>query len=158
MISLKKHNDGFTLVELFIVFVVLCGLIFLVLNTYKGIEAKERNDTRTAALSKIQATIEAYFTRNSHYPSRTDMNSPAWLAKNLPKLDPSVLIDPSNKARSEQLGSGSPTYGEYTYNPTQADGTTPCEKDDTTCAKYSLSVKYQGTVNGSDTLTLHDLN
>jgi prepilin-type N-terminal cleavage/methylation domain-containing protein len=156
--KIKKDNQGFTIVELIIVIAVIAGLIFLVITTYSSIQAKARNNTRTLDINKIQARIEIYFTQNSHYPSRADMNSTNWLDKNMPTLNTSILIDPSNKSKSEELGSGAAMLGEYVYNPTQADGISSCEKDDTTCAKYTLSAEYEGTVNGSKSVTLQNLD
>jgi prepilin-type N-terminal cleavage/methylation domain-containing protein len=156
--KINKNDHGFTIVELVIVIAVIAGLIFLVITTYSSIQAKARNNTRTLDINKIQARIEIYFTQNSHYPSLNDMNSTTWLDKNMPTLNSSVLVDPSSKTKSTKLGSGTPAIGEYVYNPTQADGITSCESDDTTCAKYTLGAKYEGTVNGSKSVTLQNLD
>jgi prepilin-type N-terminal cleavage/methylation domain-containing protein len=157
MISLKKRDQGFTIVELLIVIVVIGILALLVITTYAGIQAKARNTKRTTDIKSVQTHIEAYFTQNSHYPSLADMNGSAWLTSNLPSLDTNALIDPSNASHSTQLAA-SPTTGQYAYQPTQADGTSSCETNDTTCAKYTLTATYEGQVNGSSTYVAHNLD
>ena len=79
MISLKKHNSGFTIVELLIVIVVIGILALLVITTYSGIQAKARNSKRSSDVSTIQTQLEAFFQNSGYYPSLGDMNSTIWL-------------------------------------------------------------------------------
>ena len=137
MISLKKRSQGFTIVELLIVIVVIGILALLVITTYSGIQAKARNSKRQTDIQSLQTQLEAFFSQNGYYPSLTNMKS----------LDKNALIDPSNPTQSNQLVS-TPTAKSYSYQVTQSDGTTSCESDDTTCAKYTLTADYEGTVNG----------
>lgn len=153
----NKDEQGFTIIELLIVIVVLVILSVLVITTYGGIQAKNRNLTRQNNLEAIHQQIEIYFNKAGHYPSLSDMNSPTWLAKNLKNLNPSLLIDPSNPTNSEKLVP-TPTVDSYAYDPTQIDGITSCESKDTTCAKYTLTALYDGTVNGSSKLIIHSIN
>jgi prepilin-type N-terminal cleavage/methylation domain-containing protein len=156
MASLKQQS-GFTVIELIIVIVVVGILSLLVVTTHGSIEANTRNKTRTQDLKSLQISLEAYFSRNSHYPSLADMNNASWLKKNIPTLNSSWLTDPSNPVHSETLLS-KPTAKYYAYDPTQADGVTSCEKDDTTCASYTLTATYEGSVNGSTTLVIPSYN
>jgi prepilin-type N-terminal cleavage/methylation domain-containing protein len=153
----NKDEKGFTVIELLIVIVVLVILSVLVITTYGGIQEKNRNLTRQNNLETIHQQIEIYFNKAGHYPSLADMNSSTWLAKNLKNLNPSLLIDPSNQDHSEKLVT-TPTAESYAYDPTQIDGITSCEKNDTTCAKYTLIALYDGTVNGSSELVIHSIN
>ncbi len=159
MISLKKNNKGFTIVELLIVIVVIGILALLVITTYSGIQAKARNAKRAADLLSLQTQLEAYFTQASHYPSLTDMNtgtsattnaSSTWVTTNMKSLDQNAMVDPSNPYSSKNLAAA-PVAKSYSYQPTQSDGVTSCETDDTTCAKYTLTATYEGTYNGSTT-------
>lgn len=159
MISLKKRNKGFTIVELLIVIVVIGILALLVITTYSGIQQKARDAKRTSDLKSLQTHIEAYFSQNGYYPSNGDMNNSGWLAANMKSLDQNALIDPSAPNQSKTLGtSTTPTAKQYQYAPTQSDGTTSCESDHTTCAKYTLTAKYEGTVNGADHDTVNNLD
>ncbi|HZL07986.1 MAG TPA: prepilin-type N-terminal cleavage/methylation domain-containing protein [Candidatus Dormibacteraeota bacterium] len=153
MISLKKRNQGFTIVELLIVIVVIGILALLVITTYSGIQAKARNSKRQTDIQSLQTQLEAFFSQNGYYPSLTDMKGTAaggWIDTNMKSLDKNALIDPSNTTQSNQLVAGTGTAKTYAYNVTQSDGSTPCESDDTTCAKYTLTAEYEGTVNGQD--------
>jgi len=154
----RNHEDGFTVIELLIVIVVLVILSVLIFTTYGGIQQKNRNLTRNHNLEAIHAQLEQYFNSPAqHYPSRADMNNPSWLAKNMPGLNPDLLIDPSNPTKSEQLAA-SATPKAYAYDPTQIDGVSSCESKDTTCAKYTLTATYEGTVNGSSKLIIQSTN
>jgi len=160
MISLKKRNQGCTIVELLIVIVVVGILALLVITTYSGIQAKARNAKRTSDLKSLQTHIEAFFSQNGYYPSRANMNDTSaggWVNTNMKSLDQNALIDPSNPTQSKTLV-GSPVAQSYSYAPTQSDGTSSCESDDTTCAKYTLTATYEGTVNGSSTDAVTNLD
>lgn len=152
MISLNKRNlnsKGFTIVELLIVIVVIGILALLVITTYSGIQAKARNSKRQTDIQSIQTQLEAFFSQNGYYPSLTDMNSSSWLDTNMKSLDQNALIDPSNSSSSKTLAS-SPTAKQYSYEVGNGQGSgvgASCESDDTTCAKYTLTAKYEGTVN-----------
>ncbi len=158
MISLKKRNQGFTIVELLIVIVVIGILALLVITTYSGIQQKARNSKRQTDVQSLQTQLEAFFSQNGYYPSRTDMNTGTWLATNMKSLDQNALIDPSNPSSppSKTL-LASPAAKSYSYEVTNSSDTS-CEADDTTCAKYTLTGTYEGTVNGSTTYTKSNLD
>jgi prepilin-type N-terminal cleavage/methylation domain-containing protein len=156
MISLKKRSQGFTIVELLIVIVVIGILALLVITTYSGIQAKARNSKRSSDMKSLQTQLEAFFSQNGYYPSLTDMNGAAWLGTNMKSLDQNALIDPSNPTQSKTLVA-SPAAKSYAYAVTNSAGTS-CEADDTTCAKYTLTATYEGTVNGSGTFTASNLD
>jgi prepilin-type N-terminal cleavage/methylation domain-containing protein len=156
MISLKKRNQGFTIVELLIVIVVIGILALLVITTYSGIQQKARNSKRQSDVKSLQTQLEAFFSQNGYYPSLTDMNGAAWLTANMKSLDQNALIDPSNPTQSKTLVV-SPVAKSYSYEVTNSGGTS-CESDDTTCAKYTLTATYEGTVNGSSTFAASNLD
>ena len=156
MISLKKRDQGFTIVELLIVIVVIGILALLVITTYSGIQAKARNSKRQTDVQSIQTQVEAFFSQNGYYPSLADINSSSWLNTNMKSLDQNALIDPSNPTNSKTLAS-SPTAKQYSYQVTDSSGNS-CESDDTTCAKYTLTATYEGTVNGASTYTKSNLD
>lgn len=158
MISLKKRNSGFTIVELLIVIVVIGILALLVITTYSGIQAKARNSKRSSDVATIQTQLEAYFQNSGHYPSLTDMNDTSWLATNMKSLDTGALIDPSNASQSTTLANSASPSKQYGYVVTASDGSTSCEADDTACAQYTLTATYEGTVNGSTKVQKHNLD
>lgn len=149
MISLKKRNlgnKGFTIVELLIVIVVIGILALLVITTYSGIQAKARNAKRQTDIQSVQTQLEAFFSQNGYYPSLANMNDSSWLSTNMKSLDTTALTDPSNPTSSKALVA-TPTEKSYSYAVTNSSGGS-CESDDTTCAKYTLTADYEGTVNG----------
>lgn len=158
MISLKKRGQGFTIVELLIVIVVIGILALLVITTYSGIQAKARNSKRQTDIQSLQTQIEAFFSQNGYYPSLADMNSSNWLNTNMKSLDQNALIDPSNPNQSKTLCSNSGGVAkQYCYAVTDSSGNS-CESDDTTCAKYTLVATYEGTVNGATIYTKSNLD
>jgi prepilin-type N-terminal cleavage/methylation domain-containing protein len=159
MISLKKRNQGFTIVELLIVIVVIGILALLVITTYSGIQQKARNNTRQGNLSSVQAQLEIFYQNNGYYPNLKDLNQTAddsWLKDNMKNLNQDALVDPSNKDHSQTLAS-TPTKSQYSYEVKNSDGTS-CESDDTTCAQYTLTAMYEGNVNGKDRATKSNLD
>jgi len=156
MISLKKKGQGFTIVELLIVIVVIGILALLVITTYSGIQAKARNAKRESDIKALQTQIEAFFSQNGYYPSNTDMNSQAWLGTNMKSLDQNALIDPSSPTQSKTLATSAGAK-QYSYAVTDSNGNS-CEAQDTNCAKYTLTATYEGTVNGSSTYSASNLD
>lgn len=155
MISLKKRNQGFTIVELLIVIVVIGILALLVITTYSGIQQKARNSKRQSDLASVQTQLEAYYQNNGYYPSLGDLNTgtsatsnanSSWAATNMKSLDQNALVDPSNPDQSRNL-KGTPTAKFYSYEVKDSSGNS-CESDDTTCAQYTLTAKFEGQVNG----------
>ncbi len=161
MISIKrsaqeKRNQGFTIVELLIVIVVIGILALLVITTYSGIQAKARNSKRSTDVSTIQTQLEAFYSQNGYYPSLTDINSASWLSTNMKSLDTGALIDPSNATQSKTL-LAAPALKSYAYAVKDSSGAS-CEATDTNCATYALTASYEGTVNGAATVVKNNLD
>ena len=128
MISLKRKQNGFTIVELLIVIVVIGILAALVITTFTGIQKKARDTKRETDIKALHGQIEAYYAQNGYYPGLADVNSTT-----LKGLDPSALVDP--KGGSLQATSDATHYG---YAVTQSDGVTACTTANKDCAKYKL--------------------
>lgn len=138
--KISKKQEGFTIVELLIVIVVIGILAALVITTYTGIQAKARNSKRQTDVQAIQTQLEAYFAQSGHYPSLTDMNSSSWRTTNMKSLDADALKDPQGTA---QTLVASPVAKSYAFAVTNSSGTS-CESDDTTCAQYTLTATLEG--------------
>ncbi len=168
MISLKQTNKGFTIIELLIVIVVIGILAAIVLTSYGGVTAKANNAKRTTDISALANQLEVYYTTNSYYPSLTQLNTgtaagtaalSTWITTNIKGFDQAGTVDPSNVNKSHNIsataGAGL-TAKQYSYVVTQADGTTSCEADSTTCAKFVLSAP--AVEAGAAALTRSSLN
>lgn len=150
MISLAKrnlNNKGFTIVELLIVIVVIGILALLVITTYSGIQAKARNSQRQTDIQSLQTQLEAFFSQNGYYPTLANMNDSSWLTTNMKSLDQEALADPSAANGSKTLSDDSSATKQYIYEVTDSSGN---DCTGTNCAKYTLTAKYEGTVNGQD--------
>jgi prepilin-type N-terminal cleavage/methylation domain-containing protein len=156
MISLKKRNQGFTIVELLIVIVVIGILALLVITTYSGIQKKARNSKRQADLQAVQTQLEAFYQDKGYYPSRANMNLDSWLDTNMHTLDKNALIDPSNATQSNDFAAA-PVAKQYSYVPLDGSDAS-CEADATTCAKYTLTATFEGQVNGQNTASKTNLD
>lgn len=159
MSSLKKRTQqGFTIVELLIVIVVIGILAALVITTYNGIQEKGRNTERTTDLKALQGQLEAYYASNGRYPTLTDLNTQPttgnwWIQDNMKGLDKEALRDPKAAATDHTLVA-TPTAKAYAYQPTDDDGNA-CNNTDTDCTKYVLTAKPEG--NGND-IVMNSLN
>lgn len=158
MISFKRKQSGFTIVELLIVIVVIGILAGLVITTFNGIQQKGRDTERETDVKALYSQIEAFWAQKAYYPSLTDLNdriaTTGFVAVNMKGLDPEAFKDP--KGTSSTLVAA-PATGSYAYAVTNSGGTS-CEADDTTCAKYVLTATLEGTINGSGTYVKNSLN
>ncbi len=144
--SYKTKQQGFTIVELLIVIVVIGILAALVITTFTGIQQKGRNTERTTDLKAVQGQLEAYYAQNGRYPTKANMDDASWVAGNLKGLDKNATADPKNTATFSFAAT--PTANQYAYQVTASDGTTACDNSTTDCGKYILTAKPEG--GGSD--------
>ena len=157
--GIKKNEKGFTLIEILIVFISIVFLVAVVAYTYDGIKARSRNDVRTAELRKLQVYVETFYSQNTYYPSRADLNNPSWRALNLKSFDISSLKDPlwpKNKAcdvNGQPILLDTSQTGCFGYAP--SNNGVSCEKNDKNCDKYTLTATME---NGGGVYRLSQLD
>jgi prepilin-type N-terminal cleavage/methylation domain-containing protein len=122
MISLKKRQSGFTIVELLIVIVVIAILATLVIVTFTGIQKKARDSQRQTDINALDSHLEAFYAQSGYYPTAAMLNDSAWLNKNMKGLDPEALKDP--KATSNDIGTD---VSDTQYGYKALVGTTDCQ-------------------------------
>ena len=149
--SLKSKQQGFTIVELLIVIVVIGILAALVITTFTGIQQKARNTERETDVKALQGQIEAYYAVNGKYPTLANLNDGAFRSANMKGLDAEALKDPKGSAQT-LVGAAAANSYSYVETPTGCDNTT------TDCAGYTLTATYEGTVNGNTTYVKTALN
>lgn len=158
MTSLNRKQQGFTIVELLIVIVVIGILAGLVITTFNGIQQKGRDTERETDIKALHGQVEAYYAQNGKYPSLTQMNDRAangFVATNLKGLDAEAFKDPKDTDGNSSLSATAPTtpngYG-YIVTPNGCDNST------TDCTGYTLTAALEGTINGQNTYSKAGLN
>lgn len=139
--QINRKQQGFTIVELLIVIVVIGILAGLVITTFTGIQQKARNTERQTDIKAIHGQVEAYYAQNGKYPTLGNLNDSAWRTLNMKGLDAEALKDPKGSA---QTLVASPASNAYAYAVFAADGTTACDNSTTDCAVYTLTATYEG--------------
>jgi prepilin-type N-terminal cleavage/methylation domain-containing protein len=67
--KLRARHNGFTIIELLIVIVVIGILASILFVSYSGAQAKSRDSRRITDAKAIEAALESYRSANSDYPS-----------------------------------------------------------------------------------------
>jgi general secretion pathway protein G len=147
MTHISKKQQGFTIVELLIVIVVIGILAALVITTFTGIQQKGRNTERTTDVKALHGQIEAYYAQNGRYPTLANLNDATWRGNNIKGLDPEALKDPKGSA---QTLVASAAAGSYSYDV----GPAGCDNTTTDCTTYTLTA----TLEGGGTYTKNNLN
>lgn len=97
MISLKKKQSGFTIVELLIVIVVIGILAAIVITTFTGVQKKGRDADRKSDINSMYGQVEVYFAENGKYPTLANMNdgsSGGFREVSMKGLSDDALTDP----------------------------------------------------------------
>src|SRR5262245_16629516 len=118
--SLKTKQQGFTIVELLIVIVVIGILAALVITTFTGIQQRARNTERETDIKAIHGQVEAYYAQNGRYPTLANMNDATFRTNNMKGLDIEALKDPKGAASTLVDPAAANAYG-YVVTPTGCD-------------------------------------
>ncbi len=147
MISLKTKNQGFTIIELLIVIIVIGILATLVITTFSGIQRNARNRTREADINALHSQLEYFYGQQGHYPAMVDLNNATWREGNMQGLDAGALSDPQNEG-SQAVAAVAVTGSAYGY------ATEDCDDAGDECENYVLTANYEG----DGTFTKNSLN
>ena len=133
--SLKTKQQGFTIVELLIVIVVIGILAALVITTFTGIQQRARNTERETDIKALHGQVEAYYAQNGYYPTLTVVTT----AGGLPGLGSDALTPPGNGA--SQIDANAATTLKYQYAVTPA----TCDNGaNGNCTGYTLEAALEG--------------
>lgn len=137
----KTKDQGFTIIELLIVIVVIGILVFLIFSTLSGVKQKERNTERQTDIKALQAAVESYYAQNSRYPTLANMNDSAFRTANLKTLEDDNLKDPQG---AEAKLVDKPAAQVYSYAVFASDRSTPCDNSKKDCVTYTLTATTEG--------------
>jgi prepilin-type N-terminal cleavage/methylation domain-containing protein len=148
MLSLKKQNKGFTIIELLIVIVVIGILAALVLNSFQGVQARARDTERRTDINSVATQLEVYYQDIGGYPLLTaNINTDSWITTNLKGASVDAFRAPGQTANS-MITSATPTKDQYSYAPKDSAGAACTAAP---CAKFTLSYKEENGAGATKT-------
>lgn len=140
----KFKQQGFTIVELLIVIVVIGILAMLVITTFTGIQQQARDTERKTDINAMHSQLEAYYAQNGYYPGDAEITT-----GNLTGLDPEALIAPGGTLAPDTAASSTTRY-HYNAAPDA------CVIANTDCVSYTLEADLEE--NGEDNYSKNSLN
>jgi prepilin-type N-terminal cleavage/methylation domain-containing protein len=132
MISLKRKQSGFTIVELLIVIVVIGILAAIVITTFTGVQKKARDSDRKADIQAIYSQTEVYFAQNSKYPTLANINDGAFRSANMKGLQDDAITAPGGTVGLVASGAAITNY-QYVATPSG------CDNSATDCTGFTLT-------------------
>ncbi|HTJ73182.1 MAG TPA: prepilin-type N-terminal cleavage/methylation domain-containing protein [Verrucomicrobiae bacterium] len=148
---MKRNKDGFTLVELAIVIVIIAVLASVTIFTYAKVQVNARDSARASSVASISEALERYYRKNGEYPSCAQITqSGSQVSTLLGGLDPTILVTPTASSSTTNsisgctdltAGSGTDVYAYV------GDGSTACSTG-TACSSYTLEYRKEadGTI------------
>lgn len=125
--SRNKRRDGFTIVELLIVIVVIAILAAITIVAYNNIQQRARDSRRAQDLKNIKKAVLLYQVDHSGVPKTSTYGSssgpggwdssiqPNWMSFLRPQMG-TVPIDPINTGTTDPTFAGNLLYFYYCYN------------------------------------------
>jgi len=94
----SKRPNGFTTIELLLVFVVVVILAGLIAVNYRSVREHTRDTNRKSDITILQGEVEVYQAETGKYPTLTNLNSAGFRAQHFKDFDSNVLKDPDGKS------------------------------------------------------------
>lgn len=140
--TVRNNQQGFTIIELLVVIVVIAILVALTLPNLFSAQTRARDTQRKNDLKNVKTQLETYYNDNNSYP--TDANWDTALESGY--ID-AVPEDPQG--------------GAYTYVATDAAGVSPCAAEP--CSSYTLTATLENendvdTADGSADYVINSVN
>jgi type IV pilus assembly protein PilA len=135
--TLQRKQQGFTIVELLVVIVVIGILALITVTTFAGVTQRSRDAKRQSDVNAIHGQLEAYYAQNSKYPTLANLNDATFRTANMKGLDPAALQDPSG---ANNTVVAAPVAKAYAYAVTPSG----CDNSTTDCTGYTLTATKEG--------------
>lgn len=147
---MRRNINGFTVVELLVVIMVIGILATITVFTFSGVQKSSRDSTRQARAKLIATSLESYYLRRGEYPNCTALtqSSSSVIANTLVDLKADDLTAPlaANGTNSIVCGdldpSGTDSFGYV------GDTSAACTAANGSCAQFTLEYRDEtsGTV------------
>lgn len=114
---MRRRGEGFTIVELLIVIVVIAILAAITIVAYSGIQQRARDSDRTSDIAAIQKALELYRVDNGSFPSvgtdNVGYNLSTLSTALVPTYIASIPNDPNTSLTNYQYVRGTAASGAY---------------------------------------------
>jgi prepilin-type N-terminal cleavage/methylation domain-containing protein len=140
--SLKPKQQGFTIVELLIVIVVIGILAALVITTFTGIQQRARDTERETDVKALHGQVEAYYAQSGFYPTLAEVVD----GSSLPGLDSEALLAPGTGASQIDAAASTTLKYQYAVDPATCDNGGAGN-----CTGYTLDAALEGGGNYTKT-------
>lgn len=116
---MQHKEDGFTMIEMMVVLVIISVLVGGGVKFYSGYIGKAKIDKARADISTMQAVVEGFYAENSFYPGDSDAASLASLGLNTDLVGTyggevkNYMYDQLSDGSSYKLYTGKPVDGTY---------------------------------------------
>ena len=140
---MKKTINGFTIVELLIVIVVIAILAAISIVAYNGIQSRAKDAERQNDMGAIKKALELYYVDNSSYPTSNQIVSGSFRSSSL-QASADNFVSPGGSGISYCW---SASVNQYCYVGRAAGQSPDCTGavgTAQTCSSYSLSYMLTG--------------
>lgn len=148
MKSNSSNHEGFSLIELLVVIVVIGILAAIGIVSYRTVQINTRDTKRSSSISVLAESLEDYYKKNGSYPSCITMAQSAnnVAASVLTGISPDILATPSSSSgvNSIQAACADLTGASADLYSYVGDSSANCTTG-TSCSRYILKYKEEST-------------
>jgi len=148
---MKKTINGFTIVELLIVIVVIAILAAISVIAYNGIQSRARDNDRINDMNVIKKSLALFYIDNGYYPARPEFFD-ANFRRNTLKIPDSAVTPPGTSNTIGYCWSSTPSS--YCYVGTApSGGSFDCGTSGEQCVGYRVSYRLESDPNTMITMS-----